>query len=389
MKANSIRAKLFISFGVLVVIISFVYMRLSYLAITTSEAVTASVLLETDPPEMITTVYSEVDLPACNSTSLLHDTKITVYECVEQTVYSYPTKDAQGVPVWKLLDATEALPFSRFNDVLNLFNTGLALVAIVLALLATWVIANRIAQPIRNLTEQVLRQRDNADASIKRLSREDEIGQLADAFYHTYSELQSALQREKDFTRDVSHELRTPITLIKNTLTLTRDDDLQPDTMKLLQQATSELQQTINVLLALARKENLNFTELVFVPLLEEAILGVHRVHADLVFDCHVDLPPQLRVYGNQHLISLLCQNLISNGFYHGDASGLKIHQSDGGAIVFENSLGESSERPYYQGLGHGQYLVKRIAKVMNWSVSIEQTSDIYRVKITPTTVLA
>ena len=58
MKTNSIRAKLFISFGVLVVIISFVYMRLSYLAITTSEAVTASVLLETDPPEMITTVYS-------------------------------------------------------------------------------------------------------------------------------------------------------------------------------------------------------------------------------------------------------------------------------------------------------------------------------------------
>lgn len=99
--------------------------------------------------------------------------------------------------------------------------------------------------------------------------------------------------------------------------------------------------------------------------------------------------PPQLRVYGNQHLISLLCQNLISNGFYHGDASGLRVHQSDGGAIVFENSLGESSERPYYQGLGHGQYLVKRIAKVMNWSVSIEQTSDIYRVKITPTTVLA
>lgn len=96
MRANSIRAKLFISFGVLVLIISFVYMRLSYLAITTSEAVTASVLLETDPPGMITTVYSEVDLPACNSTSLLHDTNITVYECVEQTVYSYATKDAQG-----------------------------------------------------------------------------------------------------------------------------------------------------------------------------------------------------------------------------------------------------------------------------------------------------
>ncbi len=48
--------------------------------------------------------------------------------------------------------------------------------------------------------------------------------------------------------------------------------------------------------------------------------------------------------------------------------------------LVFENELNSSDERPYYQGLGHGQYLVKRIANVMGWELLIEQHNNLYRV---------
>ena len=48
--------------------------------------------------------------------------------------------------------------------------------------------------------------------------------------------------------------------------------------------------------------------------------------------------------------------------------------------LVFENPLTELPSRPYYQGLGHGQYLVQRIASVMHWQVSIEQSATHYRV---------
>jgi len=389
MAIRSIKAKLFIAFGALVVVISLVYMRLSYLAITTSEAVTAAVLLDDSQQYTITSIDTAEDLPTCESESLPHDEKITIYRCPEQTIYSYATTDAQGGKAWRLLDATEVLPFSRFNSVVSLFYASLSLAAILLALLATWLIANQLAQPIQRLTAMVLRQRTHNDVPLERFSRNDEIGQLADAFYQTYSELQNALKREQDFTRDVSHELRTPITLIKNSLTLNQEGALQADTMSLLQHATQELQQTINVLLALARKENLNFTDIRFLPLLEHTVLGIHRAYPDLSFNCYVDIPAQLRVHGNEHLISLLCQNLINNGFYHGDADGMNVYKSNDDAIVFENSLKEAPQRPYYQGLGHGQYLVKRIASVMGWGLVIEQTDEIYRVKVSPRIVNA
>ena len=63
--------------------------------------------------------------------------------------------------------------------------------------------------------------------------------------------------------------------------------------MKLSEHATSELQQTINVICS-GSQGNLNFTELSFVPLLEEAILGVHRVHPDLFLTVMSTFHPDL-----------------------------------------------------------------------------------------------
>lgn len=50
--------------------------------------------------------------------------------------------------------------------------------------------------------------------------------------------------------------------------------------------------------------------------------------------------------------------------------------------IVFENALSGEQNKPYYQGLGHGQYLIKRIVEQMSWSVTTEQQKDSYKVEI-------
>ena len=56
----------------------------------------------------------------------------------------------------------------------------------------------------------------------------------------------------------------------------------------------------------------------------------------------------------------------------------------DGNLLVFENPIADNSENTYYQGLGHGQYLVRRIAAVMGWNIDIEQKADCYRVTLQP-----
>lgn len=52
-------------------------------------------------------------------------------------------------------------------------------------------------------------------------------------------------------------------------------------------------------------------------------------------------------------------------------------------AIVFENAI-DNSPSSNYQGLGHGQYLVHRIAQVMEWRVDIKSTAKTYAVTVYP-----
>ena len=86
-------------------------------------------------------------------------------------------------------------------------------------------------------------------------------------------------------------------------------------------------------------------------------------------------------VTGNAHLINLLCQNLMNNGFYHGTSSTMTIYRSQN-IVIFENALSGTQAKPHYQGLGHGQYLVKRIVNMMQWEINTEQIDGAFQVKV-------
>ncbi|WP_460314120.1 sensor histidine kinase [Aliiglaciecola aliphaticivorans] len=264
-----------------------------------------------------------------------------------------------------------------------LFLFSISIGVSVLTLLSSWYLATLISRPVQSLTNSVIAHRSTQDCEIQGKEREDEIGHLAVAFSETFEQLQRALKREQDFTRDVSHELRTPITLIKNTLELSKTSPLDKEGFLILEQASNELKQTVEVLLALAREKNLEFNSLAILPIVEKTVLAIYRIYPHIGFQVNIAIPPSMKVTGNHYLISLLCQNLVNNGFYHGYKGGMKI-SAEGNKLIFENELSEIDERPYYQGLGHGQYLVNRIANVMGWDLSIEQFDDSYRVTVIP-----
>ena len=400
MRLKGIQSKLFLAFSALIIIVSLFYTRLSYLSVLVTEDIFASFLLENEA-ELLTQRQRIANAPLltsypffrivtdsdtfkqCSKRELIHNTAVYELQCDENKHYVYNLPVDAKPAMWLLLDTSEQLPLSRFASILSVFFFSISLGAILLAVLATWLLASRLSKPIQALTQAVLQQKRQADVIVTGTEREDEIGQLARAFSVTYDELQQALKREQNFTRDVSHELRTPITLIKNTLTL--HDKAPPDSgaIQLIQQATNELQQTVNILLALARKENLVFSQHRLLPMIEKAVLSIHQLHTEDCFDVDVDVASNIAVYGNPHLIGLLCQNLINNGFYHGGGTSMSI-RFDGTLLVFENPIADNSENTYYQGLGHGQYLVTRIAAVMGWNIDIEQKADCYRVTLQP-----
>lgn len=400
MRFNSLKSQLFFTFGGLAVVISLLYHYLGYQAVALTESITAGFLLDAEAAQLSERyqltgltgtpsypfyhyITDREKLPACDTLKLPHDTAITVFRCSQASYYVYRLELTDNKPLWLVLNATEVLPLSRFGSViLGLFIT-VAVLAATLTLLAVWWLTARLVRPLQLLTQAVITQADNGPDHFVGTARKDEIGQLARAFKQTYGELQQAMQREQDFTTDVSHELRTSVTLMKNTLAVYQHQTLPADALHLLQQTTSELQQTIDVLLALARKDNVLCCRQALLPVLEQVVLAVNRLDPECGFAVTVQVGPEFQVNGNPYLIYLLCQNLVHNGFYHGAGQGMTI-QREGYNIVFVNPLDGQPRQPYYQGLGHGQYLVNRIAGVLGWQLAFDVTAHSYIVRLTP-----
>ncbi|MEP1447007.1 MAG: histidine kinase dimerization/phospho-acceptor domain-containing protein [Paraglaciecola sp.] len=285
--------------------------------------------------------------------------------------------NASGDELVLLLNISSIQANKHLSDFKSLFLFSISASVSVLCLLSSWYLAKWLSTPIRKLTQDIELRTQGSQESLFGLNRKDEIGTLANALEQSYGKIQALLKREQNFTRDVSHELRTPITLIKNTIALSPSNTLDLEATKVVSQASKELEQTVEVLLALARQENLQFVVQPVLPIIEKTVLNIYNIYPDLDFDVKINVDPKLLVTGNQYLISLLCQNLVNNGFYHSNSGEMRV-SSNSQSLIFENKIAGSNHRPYYQGLGHGQYLVNRIVEEMGWQLSINQTEDSY-----------
>jgi signal transduction histidine kinase len=398
-KVKGIRGQLFLAFGALVLVINLFYARLNYLFVNVTQDIVATIMMEQEISHLQSDWQNGHQLRLSSSYFKLYDqTQINALGDLEpiiheQTLFKYAVGDDYGYVVelsfvgsqviYLVLVASDMLPLVSFANVFSVFLVSVAIAAMILAVLSTWFLAGKLSEPLRRLTSSVARQQPQSPCNIAGTNRPDEIGQLANAFSNTYVALQDAWRREHDFANDVSHELRTPIALIRNTLTLNNSGVFKQEECQLLEQATATLHQTVEVLLALARKENMTFFECAMTPLVERAVLSILKSHPDSLFNVDVAIDDNLKVYGNPNLISLLCQNLVNNGFYHGDGEGMRIY-SQSGSLIFENPIRNSASRVNYQGLGHGQYLVGRISRAMHWNVATEQCGDSYRVQVKP-----
>jgi len=394
-KVSGIRAQLFFGFGGLVLVISLFYSRLTFLFIDVTQDILGGYVVGVELTHLKVSQPSDEIIKYFESAGrvIVHDAFISSLDSLEpsihdETLYRLSINGAQGyasrIPetsdLWLLINLEKTASLSAFSSVFNVFLFSISISVIILSILSTWFIASKLSLPIRSLTNAVATQRREVSCVMDETSRNDEIGQLAKAFEDTYGELQHSWQREHDFASDVSHELRTPVALIRNTLELNKSNKLIPEERQLIEQSTTTLQSTIEVLLALARKENLIFDTIRLLPILERVALSIHHMHPEQIFDVTFDIPVNMEVHGNANLISLLCQNLLNNGFYHGDGKQMMVYQRED-KLIFENPL-DDDKSSIYQGLGHGQYLVTRMANVMGWQISVEHDEKFYRITL-------
>lgn len=99
----------------------------------------------------------------------------------------------------------------------------IGLVGSALAALAAWVMASRLAAPVRRLTgaaEHVARTQD-LESSID-VDSNDEVGRLAASFNTMLGALDTSRRQQQRLVMDASHELRTPLTSVRTNIDLLR-----------------------------------------------------------------------------------------------------------------------------------------------------------------------
>ncbi|NLF51079.1 MAG: HAMP domain-containing histidine kinase [Leptolinea sp.] len=153
---------------------------------------------------------------------------------------------------------------------LNLFDTTLQTLAGVLILLTflsmvltgvmTWFVNGQALAPLATVTK-VATQITRADDLSRRIqlsgARDDEVGELIEAFNQVLGRLEKLFTSQRRFLADVSHELRTPLTVIKGNVGLMRKmKTLDEESLSGIESEVDRLTRLVGDLLFLAQAES-------------------------------------------------------------------------------------------------------------------------------------
>lgn len=290
-----------------------------------------------------------------------------------------------GQPMrWYLLaDVAPLLVVSRLVREVGGVLIGFALALVGLALLLAWLLTRRLVLPLQILAQEARALLSAHPPQFSARGRPDEIGFLARRLESTFTELQTALQREQAFARDVSHELRTPLTLMRNTLALASTRTLVPDEQAQLQEGVDEISNTVELLFALACAEQIALETVELRGCIEQCLLRLLDEHAWDASLLTLDLPERLPVHGHRQLIVLLLNNCLANALFHGGRACQLTISFKQGCLVVHNTV-PAGQAVRVQGFSHGQLLLARLAQVMQWEIRFYPGVLDYRVDIVP-----
>ncbi|HZX67280.1 MAG TPA: HAMP domain-containing sensor histidine kinase [Candidatus Elarobacter sp.] len=276
----------------------------------------------------------------------------------------------------------------------------ITIAAVVVIVIASYVIAAWTIDPIERLTGAVAQIGSERLDRRLRWKRRDEVGRLAAAFDAMLDRLQSAFARERQFISDASHELRTPLTIINsNAQMLQRWGDQDPEVMKTSLEAISEesgrLAGMVSGMLTLSKAEAgdaIPKEPLVLERLVDDIVAHAHERAAagGLELSAHHPEDASTVVIGDAGLLRQLIGNLVDNAIkftqtgrvdvsVRRDGDTAVVDVSDTGPGIGEGDAdrlfdrffrGDPAHARESEGTGLGLAIVRSIARVHGGTVS-------------------
>ena len=213
-----------------------------------------------------------------------------------------------------------------------------------LGLLGGWWLAGRAIQPIAEISRTASRiATGNVSERIDIADTDNELGRLSHVLNDTFDRLETAIQRQRQFTADASHELRTPLTVILSEtgrgLKREREPAEYREVLSNCRHAAERMRSLVESLLVLARQddsagntgENCNLSTVISDALkLLRPLADQHeiRIAEDLA---DISCP------GDSRSLSMVAVNLISNAIDHQPPGGevaVKLFQRENQAVL-------------------------------------------------------
>ena len=198
----------------------------------------------------------QVKTPNLNSNQLIFNKKINQEKHFNATLQNRNVRQVQ-LPLLKNGEVKAyfiaAMSLDESVVVLeNLRNTLFILFPIVLLVLyfVTSYLAGRSIRPVVSIIETTNRiSKKNLTERVNLPQNKDELYNLSSSINDLLDRIESAMQREKQFTSDASHELRTPLAILRGTLeVLTRKSRTEEEYREKIRSSLLEIDRMANII---------------------------------------------------------------------------------------------------------------------------------------------
>ncbi len=286
---------------------------------------------------------------------------------------------------------------------------GAILVGVLVAvLIVSLLLARSLARPLGRLSGAARAfGAGRLDARV-RLTRSDEIGDVAAAFDEMAERITTLLRAEKELLANVSHELRTPLARIRVALDIAEEGDAETAraAMRDIAEDLQELERLIGDVLTAARLDlgdgpgsngipPLRREPVAIAELLDRAAARFRSAHPERALEVSLaaDLPV---IDADPVLLRRVVDNLLENAhkYSRGPADGIALSAAASGAEVRvevrDHGIGIAAEdlphvfRPFFRvdrsrtratgGLGLGLALARRIVEAHAGTIALEST---------------
>ena len=311
---------------------------------------------------------------------------------IGKTSYFYAARPASSHQALVLLR-----PKRLGNTAFYPFLVGLLIAAgagIALAALAAFLLARRIARPVRRVVDATRHLAEEREPAPVPVEGADEIASLARAFNDMAAQLAKARAAEKQFLLSVSHELKTPLTAIRGYAEGLADEAFDPDeaAVTIAAEAT-RLERLVRDLLDLARMNRTDFSihrePLDLAEVTREVVQRYEGQAREFGVTLEPFAPAPAPAVGDNDRVVQVASNLIENALRLTPPGGVVRVSAAPGSLVVEDSgpglrqedLPRAFERFYLYsvyasdravGTGLGLSIVKELTQGMGGTVDVE-----------------